>query len=111
MTSAPHDLTDLHLAPVVLALDARIEALAELSPDELNVAVEGVADNPISYQALREEALITAILQSTDCHGWTATWDVRGLRLIHDRRSLVLGVPASFTHYVAAQRAVPVSDA
>jgi hypothetical protein len=110
MTLAPHDLTDLHLAPVTLALDARIEALAELSEDGLIQAVEGVTDDPIVFRTQREEALITAIVQSIDCHSWTATWDVRGLRLTHDGRSLVLGAPASFNHYVAAERAIVVSD-
>ena len=35
MATRPHDVTDLYLAPVALAVDARIEELGQLDKDEL----------------------------------------------------------------------------
>jgi hypothetical protein len=37
MANMPHDATDLYLAPVLLALDARIEEFSRLNADELTL--------------------------------------------------------------------------
>ncbi|MGX7678900.1 hypothetical protein ACSMXN_08370 [Jatrophihabitans sp. DSM 45814] len=104
MPTVPRDMSDLHLAPVVLAVDARIDALGQLDADALTIAVEDTSDDPIKYLSFREEALITAIQQSIECHGWALAWDPRGLRMTHGERSLVLGVPPSFMAYLAADQ-------
>ena len=106
MTSTPRDLSDLYLAPIVLGIDARIEHLASLSPAEFILAVEIVADRPIDYRTLREEALLSAIVGLDDYHGWTFDWHPRGLRISHGDRSVVLGVPSTFTDYLTAPRLV-----
>ena len=46
MATRPHDLTDLYLSPVVLAVDARIEELGHLSKDQLNYEVALESGSP-----------------------------------------------------------------
>jgi hypothetical protein len=104
MAALPRDLSELHLAPVVLSVDARLEELDQLSLEDLIVVVEGVDDRPVVYRAFREQALITAIEESTESHGWTFAWDPRGLRMTHNERSLVLGVPPSLMSYLSGVR-------
>jgi hypothetical protein len=96
----PHDLTDLYLSPVVLAVDARIEELGHLSKEQLEYEVALESDSPDFTRSMREEALIRAITHLVDRHGWEFSWDPRGLRLSHDAHTLVLGIPAVFAEYV-----------
>ena len=96
----PHDLTDLYLSPVVLAVDARIEELGHLSKDQLDYEVALESDSPDYTRAMREGALIRTITHLVDRHGWEFSWDPRGLRLSHDAHSLVLGIPAVFAQYL-----------
>jgi hypothetical protein len=104
MTIRPHDVADLHLAPVVLALDARIVELGLLDPEALarRVALEG--DTPDVTRDLRSAGLLRSIRYFIDCHAWELSWDVRGLRLTHGKNRVVLGVPASFEAYVSGPR-------
>jgi hypothetical protein len=97
----PHDVTDLLLAPVALALDTRLEELGSLSPTELqyDVALEG--DKPHRSRAFREAGLLTAVTHNVALHGWVCSWDQRGLRLTHDGHTIVLGLPPSLTAYLA----------
>jgi len=90
MADRPHDVTDLYLAPVLLAVDARIEELGKLDKDRLayEVALE------------REEALIRTITHLVDPHHWEFSWDPRGLRMTHHAHTLVLGIPAVFLDYL-----------
>jgi hypothetical protein len=60
VTAGPHDIPDPYLAPLVLGAGARIEQLGGLSAAELLGTVEGGVD-PIAFQSMREEALITAV--------------------------------------------------
>ena len=78
MAIRPHDVTDLYLAPVVLAVDARIEQLGQLDKD----------------------GLLRTVTHLVDCHGWESSWDPRGLRLTHDAHTFVLGIPAVFHEYL-----------
>jgi hypothetical protein len=100
MATRPHDMTDLYLAPVVLAVDARIEELGHLDKDGLAYEVALESDSPDFTRPLREEALIRAVAHLIECHGWELRWDPRGLRLTHDAHTLVLGVPAVFLEYL-----------
>jgi hypothetical protein len=86
MAARPHDVTDLYLSPVVLALDYEI-------------ALE--SDLPDLTRSMREEALIRTVTHLIDRHGWEFSWDPRGLRLSHDAHTLVLGIPAVFVDYLA----------
>lgn len=100
MATRPHDLPDLFLAPVVLAIDAKIEELARLDARQLAYEVALESDTPDFTPKMREDALIRTLEHLIDTHQWTLRWDPRGLRLIHDAHTLVLGVPATFGEYV-----------
>jgi hypothetical protein len=100
VAARPHDITDLYLAPVVLAVDARIQELAHLDKDRLAYEVALESDSPGLTRPMREEALIRTVTHLIDCHDWEFSWDPRGLRLTHDAHTFVLGVPAVFLAYL-----------
>jgi hypothetical protein len=100
MAAKPHDLADLYLAPVLLAVDARIEELGRADKDRLAYEVALESDSPDFTRAMREEALIRTVTHLIDCHGWELSWDPRGLRLTHDGHTFVVGVPAVFLDYL-----------
>jgi hypothetical protein len=100
MATRPHDIPDLYLAPVALAVDARIEELGHLDKDRLAYEVALESDAPDFTRQLREEALIRTITHLIDCHDWQFSWHPRGLRLSHEVHTLVLGVPAVFLEYL-----------
>ena len=100
MANRPHDLTDLYLAPVVLAVDARIEELGRLDKSGLAYEVALESDTPDFTRRMREEALIRTVTHLIDGHDWKFSWDPRGLRLTHDTHTFVLGIPAVFLDYL-----------
>ena len=100
MAARPHDITDLYLSPVVLAVDARIEELGHLSKDQLDYEVALESDSPDFTRQMREDGLISTVTHLIDLHGWEFSWDPRGLRLSHDAHTLVLGIPAVFVEYI-----------
>ena len=100
MASRPHDVADLYLAPVVLAVDARIEELGHLDKDQLAHKVEFHSDSNEYIRGVSEEALIGTVTNLIDTHGWEFSWDPRGLRLTHDAHTFVLGIPAMFREYM-----------
>ena len=104
MASRPHDITDLYLAPVALAVDARIEELGHLDKDRLAYEVALESDSPDFTRRMREEGLIRTITHLIDCHDWEFSWDPRGLRLTHDAHTFVLGIPAVFLVYLEDSR-------
>jgi hypothetical protein len=105
MATRPHDITDLYLAPVVLAVDARITELGLLDRNGLAYEVALESDSPDFTRAMREEGLIRTITHMIDQHAWEFSWDERGLRLTHDAHTLVLGIPPVFRDYLAGVRA------
>ncbi|HYB47859.1 MAG TPA: hypothetical protein VED20_10950 [Streptosporangiaceae bacterium] len=100
MATRPHDITDLYLAPVALAVDARIEELGRLDQERLTYEVALESDTPDFTRGMREEALIRTITHLIDCHDWDFSWDPRGLRLTHDAHTFVLGLPAVLVEYL-----------
>jgi hypothetical protein len=100
MTRQPHDLTDLHLAPVLLALDARLSELGALDVAELAHRVAIESDRPDRTRDLRAEGLLMTVRYLLDCHHWDLSWDKRGLRVAHGLNSVVLGVPAVFAQFL-----------
>ena len=100
MATRPHDITDLYLAPVTLAVDARIEELGQLDKDRLAYEVALESDSPDFTRHLREEALIRTVTHLIDTHDWQFSWDPRGLRLTHEAHTFVLGIPAVFLEYL-----------
>lgn len=109
MAPGPHDVPDLYLAPVLLALDARIEELGKLDKDGLVYEVALESDSPDFTRRMREEALIRTITHMIDPHHWTFSWDVRGLRLTHDAHTFVLGVPPVFLEFLQGSSSLPAS--
>jgi hypothetical protein len=101
MTERPHDITDLYLAPVALAVDARIAELSELADEELAVHVGLASDKPDWSTEFRREAVLKTLSHLIEMHGWTVSWDERGIRLSHGNHSLVLGAPTNLARYVA----------
>ena len=91
MATRPHDMADLYLAPVVLAVDARIEELGHLDKDQLAYEVALESDSPGLTRGMREEALLRTVTHLIDCHAWEVSWDPRGLRVAHDAHTFVLG--------------------
>lgn len=100
MPASPHDITDLYLAPVALAVDSRIEELGRLGREQLAFEVGLESDTPDFTRDMREDGLIRAITHLVDAHHWTFSMDPRGLRLTHDAHTFVLGIPATFVQYV-----------
>ena len=100
MATRPHDIPDLYLAPVALAVDARIEELGQLDKERLTYEVALESDSPDYTRQLREEALIRTVTHLIDTHDWQFSWDPRGLRLIHETHTFVLGIPAVFVEYL-----------
>ena len=100
MVNRPHDVTDLYLAPVLLAVDTRIGELGKLDKDGLAYEVALESDSPDTTAQMRQEALITTITHLVDTHHWTFSLDPRGLRMTHDEHTLVLGIPPVFLDYL-----------
>ena len=97
----PHDVTDLLLAPVALALDARLEEFGRLTLAELEFEVALEGDKPQRNREFREDGLLAALTHTLDLHGWLCSWDPRGLRLTHGSHTFVLGLPPLLTSYLA----------
>jgi hypothetical protein len=100
MADRPHDIADLYLAPVALAIDARIEELGRLDVKGLVYEVALESDSPDYTRQMREEGLIRTITHLTDTHHWAFSWDPRGLRLTHDEHTFVLGIPPVLRDYL-----------
>ena len=100
MADRPHDLTDLYLAPVLLAIDARIEELGRLDMKDLAYEVALESNSLDTTRQLREEALIKTLTHLTEIHHWTLSWDPRGLHLAHGAHAFVLGIPAVLRDYL-----------
>jgi len=105
MPARPHDLTDLYLAPVALAVDARIAELGRLDSEQLAYEVALESDSPDFTRQMREEALIRTVTHLIDTHDWEVSLDPRGLRLTHDAHTFVLGLPAVFAEYLGGSPA------
>jgi hypothetical protein len=101
MAETPHDVVDLFLAPVALALEERLVQLGQLSLEDLGRLVALESPGPDRTRTDREKALLRTITYLIELHGWSAEWDPRGLRMSHGGRSLVLGVPALLADYCA----------
>jgi hypothetical protein len=100
MTRHPRDVADLYLAPVVLALDARLDELGALDPDELAERIALAGDTPDWTRELRETGLLRTVGQMIELHGWTLSWHARGVRVAHECSAVVLGVPPVFADYL-----------
>jgi hypothetical protein len=107
MSLLPHDTTDLFLAPVSLELDRRIDELGRLDAKALSHQIALDSDLADWTRDLREEALLRTVGHLIETHHWVLSWDPRGLRLSHQERHVVLGVPDSFRAFLAGAGTVP----
>jgi hypothetical protein len=100
VTSRPHDVTDLYLAPVAITLDARLNELAAMTIDQLDGLVElRTTQRPASSDE-RRDAMLKTITHAVDTRGWDASWHERGLAISHAQHTVVLGVPANVKSYL-----------
>src|SRR6185312_9181622 len=100
MTSVPHGVADLYMAPVVIAIDARIEQLGKLDLAQLEERVALDSNRPDWSREDRVRGLLESIRYLIECHRWLLSWDDRGVRLTHGDYGIVLGVPETFYEYV-----------
>lgn len=105
MTTLPHDVHDLYLAPVALAIDARLAELATMGERELAVEIALASDSPDWTVEFRQEAILRTVAHTIELHGWTLSWDTRGIRLTHGAHTFVLGLPANLEAYRLGARA------
>lgn len=101
MQQIPHDATDLVLAPVALQLDERLDRLGALDTQELLFLIALETDRDPRSPEQRRELLLEALGRDVDTHGWELEWDPRGLRLGHEGRGLVLGLPPKVKAFVS----------
>jgi len=100
MTIRPRDVSDFHLAPVALRLDAELETLARLDDMMLDDRISFRVSKVPRTTEERREALLSTVLATVDLHGWGASWDPRGLRIAHGDNALVLGIPENVRTYM-----------
>jgi hypothetical protein len=96
----PRDYADLFLAPVALEIDQRLEDIAGLDRDALHKRIVLETNSEARDRAWRARDVVRSVTHVLDLHGWTAGWDDRGIRLSHQRHTLVLGVPRNVVDYV-----------
>ena len=101
MARAPHDLADLRLAPLALALDEQIEAYSELDGPELLRRVSLETNREPRTAEERQACLIESLTRFIELHGWEVSWDSRGLEIRHGGHHLVLGVSEELRNFVS----------
>jgi hypothetical protein len=97
---APHDVSDLLLAPLALRLDQELENLAGLTAGELHFRVCLATDRDPHDADQRRRLLLEMLGRFLETHDWSLSWGERGLVLTHDDHRLVLGIPANVRAYV-----------
>jgi hypothetical protein len=107
VTARPHDIPDLYMSAVALAVDARLADLSKLSVAELRMAVAAASDSGDWTRELRSTALLATVGHLVDRHGWNLDWDPRGIRLTHGEHTFVLGIPQVFEEYLELPGEVP----
>ena len=100
MQQMPHDVTDLVLAPVALQIDERLDRLGALDTDELLFLLALETDRDAHTLDQRRSLLLETLGRDVDTRGWELDWDPRGLRLRHEGRGLVLGLPPKVKAFV-----------
>ncbi|HYF73461.1 MAG TPA: hypothetical protein VD864_11615 [Nocardioides sp.] len=96
----PRDLTDLYLAPLLIALEERLEQLAPLNPGALAFEIILVTNQEPRDRAERAGMVIEVLQTGLDLHGWTLSLEPRGLRVEHAGRGVVLGLPTNLRDYL-----------
>ena len=100
MTDRPRNVTDLYLAPVALQLDQRLAELSTMSPAQVRDFIAVRTEHTPFTPDERRTWLLSAITDTLDLHGWSASWCSRGLRLTHGPNALVLGLHPTLSGYL-----------
>lgn len=100
MALMPHDTADLALAPVVIRLDREIGMYSGLTQEEVVERIAAEPDSQASSFPARRAALLRALTQFVDLHGWDARINDRGLRLSHGDNAVTIGFPRSLRTYL-----------
>lgn len=100
MVTLPKDRTDLQLAPLILALDRRLDEFELFDLGELEQRVRLDTGKSAIGRTARRAAVLGSLTSGLDMHGWTITWNGRGLRVLHQHHHVTLGVPGTFTAYI-----------
>ncbi len=100
MTTRPHGVVDLYLAPVTLSLDQRLEELSALSPKDLAYRVVLETNREPRDSADRAQLLLDTITHLIDLHDWSVSWHSRGLLVSHKDHQLVLGISSTVRSYL-----------
>ncbi|GAB3026970.1 hypothetical protein GCM10011376_13760 [Nocardioides flavus (ex Wang et al. 2016)] len=101
MPEKPRDVADLFLAPVVLELDSRLERFERMSVDEVKFDLLLESNREAISEEQRNKLVIDALTRNLDLHGWSVSWDPRGLRVVRGEHAVVLGLPANVKDYLA----------
>lgn len=96
----PRDLADLYLAPILLAIDERLEELAPLNPGALAFEIVLATNQEPRDVTERPIVLLDALRAGIDLHDWEVSLDSRGLRVERAGRSVVLGLPTNIRDYL-----------
>ena len=96
----PHDITDLYLAPVVLAIDAELEALRGKGYEDVALYIALATNREPTSRSEKRKYFIEAVTKFIELHGWDVTCHPRGLRLTHDGHQIVLGLPLPVYSYL-----------
>jgi hypothetical protein len=100
----PHDVADLQLAPVALALNEELGMLSPLGGAELERHILIAANRStgdLAERAERERLLVHVVTRAVDLHGWEVSCDPRGLRMTHGGHTLVLGLSRAMHQFLA----------
>ncbi len=92
---APHDISDLLLAPLALRLDQELEALSGVTAKELHLRICLATDRDPHTGEQRRRLLLEMLERYVQTHAWKLSLGERGLVLTHDDHRLVLGLPAN----------------
>ncbi len=98
---APHDLSDVLLAPTALRLDSELDVLAQLTPEQLELRVSLVTDRQPRGVVQRRRLVLEMLRRDLVAHDWQLSWAPRGLALTHTGRRLVLGLPDNLRAFLA----------
>lgn len=101
MPTFPHDITDLALAPVVLAVDTQLESFSAMAQDEIAFRIALETNREPQDPGQRRDAVLATVVRFIDLHGWQFGWCERGLRLSNGLHTVTLGLPASLCAYLA----------
>jgi hypothetical protein len=100
MTTRPHSVVDLYLAPVTLSLDERLNELSRIPLEDLAYRVALETNREPRNQADRAKLMLATITHLIELHDWTVSWNPRGLVVSHKDHELVLGIPPNLRAYL-----------